>query len=234
MSQSLLARILLLSKFKCVASIYKCKSFISLALFNFPSALWCECTLPTNIRRYEEVKLRKGVKSCEKGKRKKQYAASTKSRIHFPSGRENSSDCNLESDAFPIAIQSCFISVQSHFSSSHAEGAERASTRLMWADKVRKPRLHLVCRLSLFFFPPIRTLWCKQAMKRRSWADSCELMTDWSAVINQRAGSLFNRSQSLWTLRTATRTAILGPQQSWLATNRPFGCLLDKNTHNFS
>lgn len=131
MSQTLLARILPLSKFKCIASIYKRKSFISLALFNFSScshlcSRWRERIPSTNTCSYGKVKLRKGIESCKERKEKKgkkKRTASTKSRIHFTS-RENSSDCNLECDVFPIASESCSISMQSHFGSLRAEGGD--------------------------------------------------------------------------------------------------------------
>lgn len=61
MSRSLLARILLLSKFKCTATIYKRQSFISLTLFNFASAPRQQTFAAT-----EKEKLKKGAKSCEK------------------------------------------------------------------------------------------------------------------------------------------------------------------------
>lgn len=81
MSRSLLARILLLSKFKCTATIYKRQSFISLTLFNFASAPRQQTFAAT-----EKEKLKKGAKSCEKvgvGGWGWGCSAGTKRGIHF-------------------------------------------------------------------------------------------------------------------------------------------------------
>lgn len=61
MSRSLLARIPLLSKFKCTATIYKRQGFISLTRFNFASV-----PRQQTFAAMAKEKLKKGAKSCEK------------------------------------------------------------------------------------------------------------------------------------------------------------------------
>lgn len=110
--------------------------------------------------------------------------------------------------SFPITSKSCLISIQSHFCFSPARGVDWNIMKVYVRRRCGKAATPPLASATLLFR---WTLWCKcckgttaAQAEAGMLAYAHDWLIDWYTVINQRAGCLFNHSQSLWTLITAT------------------------------
>lgn len=129
------------------------------------------------------------------------------SRIHFTLAEKIQMRVTLNVSFFQSRASHVSLASNHIFAFCQLKEPTETSSSFICADRAVKQLLHLSHNVTCLF---IWTLWCeccktsRQCSLRQAYSYTHSWLIDWYTVINQRAGCLFNHSQSLWTLITAT------------------------------